>query len=1720
MSHIKRIVGVKSPLLTRPRVKPAKIRRRIRSRTIVWETLEGRMLLAVSFAPDPALSGLSIVTFTEDVAGANDRLALRIGRGGVLEASFNGAWSSDLSSSAVGLQSLPLTKISRIVASLGGGADALIVDNTQGDVMPSPGGIVFDGGSGIDTVSAIGNEDMLLTPETLSAGVTSIALTSVESASLVGGNSSNRLDASLFNGPVTLFGDSGNDSLFGGPGNDLLDGGQGSESIDGGAGDDTIRGGNSGSTLSGGMGNDVLTGSNGKDLLLGGPGNDILSGGNGDDTLGGGAGDDSLTGGLGGDSIIGGDGIDTLVETGDVSFTLTDSSMTGLGPDVLVGVEQARLTGGQKANVIDSSVFTGTATLDGGGGNDQILGSAGGTLFYPAQGISGSPTFHGGHGNDVYAPVPGITVTLIDDGGNDTIDLTRYADAVTLNLRLNHGTRQTLDASGNSISLNGVFENVRGSSVGNRLILSDGGGVAYGGTGSDSIIGGTGKYTIVSGGGNDTLVGGTGNNSITGGTGNCTIISGGGNDIIFGGTGSDSILGGTGNSTIVSGGGSDTIIGGTGNESLSGGTGNCTIVSGGGNDILFGGTGNDSMTGGTGNSTILSGGGNDTIVGGTGNETLAGGTGNCTIISGGGNDILFGGTGSDSMTGGTGNCTMVSGGGKDTIIGGTGNDSIRGGTGNCTIAAGGGNDIIFGDTGVSQIDGGDGSDLIEGGSGDDVLIGGPGDDTILGYEGNDTITGDDGNDLLFGDGDALLSADGGDSILGGLGNDTIAGEEGNDTLIGGAGDDVYTFAGDTLDSDTIVEAANLDTDTLDFSAFLAPITVDLASTVAQEVSPSHLMLTLSDALGIENVIGTKFADTIYGNARANTLSGADAVSMPAGTVPDWDGRTQVVYLDFDSRTGPGEHAYTADERNAVQAKIAAVYASFHLVITQSQPVSGPYATLYFNDTPIINGVPQPGGLATEQDFRNLNLGGSAQIDVNGFLGGNGEPDATSDNYVAITATVAAHELGHLVGLQHGDSYGPIGFGIHNPPGADVYYPIYPGPDSAFETAWHLMASPASVGSTLNDAVATTFMDEREAVKVEFAERGTTVAEQAALHSSATINGAQAIAFAPLPVPNLLQRGINAFKDFAVGAIDVLGSISLDATGNSENDVYTFTAFAGQIFNAQLMSNALKRIANPIDGILRLLDSAGNVMPFYTGTTQSDDDNESRDPSIIDVKLPYDGRYYLQVDTYSPPGGPDQDTGDYELFAYTFDTGNLVDGGDVIDGRSGNDTISGGLGDDTLTAGAGVDVVSGGAGIDRLVENRPGDAILTDDFLSIGAATATLSGIEQVALTGGAGDESFDLSGWSSNATIEGGSGSDRIIALGDRDLTLSDTSLTRSGLGTVTLTSVERALLTGGAGNNRLDASTFAGSTTLIGGAGDDVLIGSAGADVIQGNDGNDTLTGNLGADSLDGGMGTDIVIESRDANMALTDGSLKIGLSETNILVSVEQAALLGGAGNNTFTMTGWSNAASLDGGAGNDRIILTADINMTLGASSLTRPIGGTITLAGIEGAILTGGAGNSLLNASNFAGAVTLSGGAGDDTLTGGAGSAVLIGGAGNDILTGGASRDILIGGLGSDVLTGGGDDDILIGGITTFDQNLATLDAILAEWTSADTYLNRIAYLTGTKTGGLNGTTLLIKGTTVLDDSRANDSLTGGLDTDWFFAFARDKAIDSDKSELVT
>ena len=102
---------------------------------------------------------------------------------------------------------------------------------------------------------------------------------------------------------------------------------------------------------------------------------------------------------------------------------------------------------------------------------------------------------------------------------------------------------------------------------------------------------------------------------------------------------------------------------------------------------------------------------------------------------------------------------------------------------------------------------------------------------------------------------------------------------------------------------------------------------------------------------------------------------------------------------------------------------------------------------------------------------------------------------------------------------------------------------------------------------------------------------------------------------------------------------------------------------------------------------------------------------------------------------------------------------------VIDGKGGADSITGSSGNDRLTGGDGADVISGGLGTDTIVETRDTDFTLTDTSLTIGTeGTDQLNFIETAILTGGAGVNRIDASAFTvGSVMLSSGGGLDNLI---------------------------------------------------------------------------------------------------------------------------------------------------------------------------------------------------------------------------------------------------------------------------------------------------------------------------------------------------------------------
>lgn len=1043
-----------------------------------------------------------------------------------------------------------------------------------------------------------------------------------------------------------------------------------------------------------------------------------------------------------------------------------------------------------------------------------------------------------------------------------------------------------------------------------------------------------------------------------------------------------------------------------------------------------------------------------------------------------------------TIDGGDGNDTINGGDGNDSLLGGDGDDTLSPYFGDDTVVAGDGDDFVDAERGDDVISLGDGADVALAGDGNDTINGGDGDDTILGEGGDDSILGGSGADSLQADGGQRLNGSGSDTVLGNAGDDTIVGGGGSDLLNGGSGNDVLDAGDQTISIDDIfpLEADLNQTSLATFSVVLSrpsalAVTVDVQTRDLEALAgidyvsfsdtvtflPGETIQMVSvDVIGDEIPEFNERFVLELSNPQNALLS--DTIGL-ASIVDDVDGPLQLVFLDFDTSTDLQlDHFYTSGERDAIQARLEEDYSQFTVQFTQTLPFIGPFTTLFFNEPP-------PGGLAAEVDFRNTNLGLDASIDVNTLLGFPGTPPATPTNFIELSAKIAAHELGHLMGLRHNDAFGPVGTGINGFVGAAAYNPPYPGPVAAAETNQHIMASPAATGETLIDAISNQYFSARSAVKLSmFAFEGQVLNELFGTPHS-TPATAQMISLVDLPVPNTELNGSLAGKVFDVQATSVLGSISVAG----EVDVYSFDALAGDLVNIEVMStifagSPLPRFGAFIDPVLNVVDSLGNPIPYYTGVATNDDGTDSGfpdlDSTIIDLIIPSDGTFFIQINEFSGAA-----TGNYELFTWIFDSADAIavnsgtqtfstgevtliggsgndtlngsSSNDLLRGDSGNDSLLGNGGDDTLMGGGGEDTATGGDGNDVIL-GQGGDDTLEgdagDDFLNGGAGRDTIYGDDSL------GNES-------GNDTISGGARNDALFGGAGQDV------------------------IFGGSGRDRIEGGDD--NDTLFGQGGDDIVNGGAGEDEIvwrgEG-DGDDTVDGGEGRDEIDvrGTRNTDRFVISQELNtLQITDGNstLSINRDETVVANTTEAIIIDAGAGHDRIDIETVDNVGALhilvlggvgndiisgagarvgnvrliiDGGAGDDTLTGTGDGDSIFGGDGRDLIFGrsGNDTLfGGDDNDTIHGQAGDDVLlgegrndsliggsgddSADGSSGNDTLDGGTGNDTLTGGLGRDIVNGMDGDDLLTGNDGADQLLGGTGNDTLDGGSHDDTLVG-----------------------------------------------------------------------------------------
>jgi predicted outer membrane repeat protein len=429
-------------------------------------------------------------------------------------------------------------------------------------------------------------------------------------------------------------------------------------------------------------------------------------------------------------------------------------------------------------------------------------------------------------------------------------------------------------------------------------------------------------------------------------------------------------------------------------------------------------------------------------------------------------------------------------------------------------------------------------------------------------------------------------------------------------------------------------------------------------------------------------------------------------------------------------------------------------------------------------------------------------------------------------------------------------------------------------------------------------------------------------------------------------------------------IDLLGtgttdSDSLSLTGGSSTE--TAHVFDSEVDGSVTVDG--RRIAyTSIENLSDLVDSSSRSIKFSDGTaaiTISDSQNAGDGISSVDR----DG-FGTAVPVRLGTGGLSLTTGfrdniiQFQSVDAAF-TGKVnIDAGDgndfvditllgsdnSVDAGKGNDTVFSGSGDDTINAGMGFDSVFAGDG---------------DDLVFGGGGRDTLKGGDGNDLINAQGGSGDFLTGGNGDDTLKGGGGTrDRIVEQGNVDFVLTNGSLT--GLGNDVIGGIDLAILTGGSGANRLDASGFSGKVTLDGSTGDDTLVGGANRDRLIGGSGNDNLDGGGDNDWLLGGSGNDFLFGNHGEDTILGEG------------------------GNDT--LQGGRDRDTLDGGSAFDRVFESVDVSSLVLTDEQLRGYG-TDTLRKIEEARVEGGSNTQSIDASGYTGRATLVGADGVETVIGG-------------------------------------------------------------------------------------------------------------------------------------
>jgi Ca2+-binding RTX toxin-like protein len=1196
--------------------------------------------------------------------------------------------------------------------------------------------------------------------------------------------------------------------------------------------------------------------------------------------------------------------------------------------------------------------------------------------------------------------------------------------------------------------------------------------VADGGAGNDTITVDAAVTVPVE------LRGGDGNDTLQGGNGAALLLGGAGHDHLIATAHGAMLDGEEGNDTLQGGAQADTLQGGAGNDSLRGGGGADQLEGGAGDDTLFGEAGTDKLVGDDGQNLLDGGDEADTLVGGDGRDTLRGGAGNDTLQGGGEADLLFGDAGNDLLQGEAD---------ADELHGGADNDTLEGNGGNDRLLGEAGIDALFGGLGADFLDGGTEADLLLGGVGADELRGNDGADQLFGEGGVDALFGERGADLLDGglDSDHLQGGDDNDSLQGGLGADVIDGQLGDDriqyaidlddpantdTLIGGPDRDAIAVLGTDAADDVTARQISPTTFRVERRAPGSdPVTGSFEFSLPADPRDRDIELLVVSGLGGNDVIrgvGTFNVNQVQiegdaGDDRLEGTAGDDLLQGGSGT------DTLLGNAGRDELRG-GDDADVLEGGADVDA--------LHGEVGNDTLRGGA-------DRDVLRGGNGNDRLEAGDDILGDILEGEEGNDT--LIGGAGIDNASGG---AGDDLLLGGDLGDVMTGGNGNDTLVGELGRDNLDGGDGADLVFAFLDNDRRTQLGLQPITPLTDQQRIDLLENVIKPRQDALeaietKLNFGQP-VTPADEAVLvqEFGPSIQPAiDAYKAAPTSAETALSTAVQTRIEYYQAADDdlrVYNQLIVDVVKGGAGDDSLYGSPLKDFIDGGAGNDSIFHVTGTnfnttsVDGDT-IVGGEGHDTYFVDGTAGPDNILIELVPQgdaqpVVDVVVNGQRTRVSQLEVEAAGvqglGGDDTVAVDFGQNAAMDVKVFGGDGNDLLDASTFQKraTLVGGQGDDTIKGGGSNDLLEGGTGNDLLEGGNSNDL-----------------------LEGGNGNDT--LSGGRGNDTLNGGAGTDMLREADDVDFVLSSQAFLQipqpfvwiwvyvhqlTGVGTDGLDGIEQVHLTGGAGNNRIDASRFQDlvphSVTLLGGAGNDTLLGSNFADQIDGGVGNDLLVGSHGVDRIDGGAGndtisggsgndvlaggadTDVLTETEDVSFLLTNTQLRNEYTDTHS--GFEQAWLIGGPGPNYFTASEFAGSVTLDGGAGSDKLTGTAQADSLIGGPGDDWLVGGggDDTLAGGDGNdALQGGSGSDLLlgeagndhlygdeefffNPALVPGNDTLDGGVGNDLLHGDAGNDSLYGSSGLDSLFGGAGNDTLDGGSGGDRLDGGAGDDYVAGG----------------------------------------------------------------------------------------